>query len=172
MSGRRLKRLRLRACDSDDLRIVAACMQDAMMPIAEMKYEPAERRFISVCQRLSWEHRPRDMASDQPRTEPLYQVVSGFRVEHVEAVSFRNIDRSQAGLILSLLTIVDMPDGVTLLFSGGGAIRLTGNRVVCLIEDLGPPAVAPRVPTHVEDKEKRMACESIDDEGQRQAIES
>ena len=48
-------RLRLRAEDGEDLRVIAAYTQDALVPVTEISYLPDERRFILALNRFCWE---------------------------------------------------------------------------------------------------------------------
>ena len=41
-------RLRLRAADGDDIPVLSACLQDAVVPVADMAYLPSEARFVMV----------------------------------------------------------------------------------------------------------------------------
>ena len=43
--------LKIIARDAEDLAVVAACLQDALIPLNEMRYLPQERRFIMVANR-------------------------------------------------------------------------------------------------------------------------
>ncbi len=47
--------IKLRAEDTEDLAVIAACLQDAIACLAEMAYEPNERRFAFVVERFRWE---------------------------------------------------------------------------------------------------------------------
>jgi len=44
--------LKIIARDAEDLAVVAACLQDALIPLNEMRYLPQERRFILVANRF------------------------------------------------------------------------------------------------------------------------
>ena len=49
------ERLRLRAVDAVDLSVIAACLQDALIPLAEMAYLADERRFMAAFTRFQRE---------------------------------------------------------------------------------------------------------------------
>ena len=49
------ERLKLSAGDADDLAVIAACTQDALAPIGEMAFLPAERRFVLALNRFRWD---------------------------------------------------------------------------------------------------------------------
>ena len=52
--------LKLRGRDADDLEMIAAILQDALVPQAEMKYHPRERRFALMVNRFRWEAAPKE----------------------------------------------------------------------------------------------------------------
>jgi hypothetical protein len=41
-------KLRLKAADCEDLAVIAACLQDARVPLKEMAFLPGERRFVAA----------------------------------------------------------------------------------------------------------------------------
>src|SRR5262249_33293455 len=47
--------LKLRARDADDLVMVAALLQDALVALADIKYLGRERRFAMMVNRFRWE---------------------------------------------------------------------------------------------------------------------
>ena len=48
-------RLKLRARDPEDLRVLSACLQDALVPLADIAYLKPEQRFVLVVNRFMWE---------------------------------------------------------------------------------------------------------------------
>ena len=139
--------LRLRAEAAADYDVIAACLQDALMPLSEMAYLPKEKRFVAVFDRFMWEH----CAPAAINRRPPFTVQTALRVEGVEAARLRDIDQSRPQVLLELLTIVPEPGALSLMFSGDGAIRLEGENLVCVIEDLSEPRPTPVAPRH-EDK--------------------
>jgi hypothetical protein len=47
--------LKLSARDAEDLAVISACAQDALVPIGEMTYLPAEERFLLALNRFRWD---------------------------------------------------------------------------------------------------------------------
>ena len=152
--------LKLRAQDAEDLRALAACLQDALVPLAEVAYLQSEKRFVMVANRFRWERgaqeAARDAAGDAPgdapgeetpdarfeETEagPRYQRVHcAVCFDRVRNVRFRDLDPRRKDQILNLLTLEAEPGAIQLLFSGGGAIRLEVGDIRCHLEDLGEP---------------------------------
>ncbi|MDP6352411.1 MAG: DUF2948 family protein [Alphaproteobacteria bacterium] len=136
-------RMRLRAADAEDFAVVAACLQSALMPLGEMAYLAPEHRFVAVFDRFTWEC----ATPGVERARDLYQVSAGLRFEGVSAVQVNGIDQTDKSRVLELLTLAARPGAVSLVFAGGGAVRLEGTQIVALLEDLGearPAAVLPR----------------------------
>jgi hypothetical protein len=122
--------LRLRAEDSEDLAILSACLQDALVTVADMSYSPEERQFMLVVNRVRWE-------VAQPDVEPFTRVLAGIMVEGVTAARRRNIDPRRTDAMLSLLAICDVPGGVELIFAADAAIRLETAEIKVKLQDLG-----------------------------------
>ena len=134
--------LRLKANDAEGLKILGACLQDAIVPITEMGYLPEEASFVMVANRFKWE-----AVCDE--TGPFERTNCAVRVLGVTSARRRQVDLLDRSLILNLLTLVPADDGVELIFAGGSAIRLTAPSWCCLIEDIGEPWPTDRLPRHV-----------------------
>ena len=128
--------LRLRALDDEDLRAVAACLQDALVPLSEIAYLKAERRFVMVANRFRWESAPEAPPAPvpQPARDARFaddeggaryeRVHCGVCFDRVRAVRFKGLDVRRKGQILELLTLESQPGAITLIFAGGASIRL------------------------------------------------
>ena len=140
--------LRLRALDHDDLQVVAACLQDALVPLREMAFMADDHRFLAAFNRFQWERLadPGDLAD-------LTLCQSVLRIDHVQAVQYRGLDEELDGVKFELLTIMaDPADGggfhITLLFAGDVALRLKVRDLAVSLEDFGAPWTADVVPRH------------------------
>jgi len=145
-------RLKLRAVDAEDLAVIAACLQDAIVPVAEIGYLPQERRFVMVVNRFKWESadrpRPPDPGPSHDDEAPYERTICALRFEGVTGVRCRNLDLSQRQRLLSLLTLSVSADGLELVFAGHVELRLTASPWLCCIEDLGEPWPTSRRPHH------------------------
>jgi len=163
-------RLKLTAKDAEDLQVIAAFCQDALVPLSEMAYLEDEKRFVLVLNRFRWDQAPesgerpaagtavrRAPEQDAPfldrgDTGPVYErVLCGLTFENVSAVRTRAIDLRKRQEILAMLTIQDEPGAVFLLFAGGGAIKLETGEIRCFLEDFGPSWPTRRRPRHPDD---------------------
>jgi hypothetical protein len=131
--------LKLRAEDADDLAVISACLQDALVAVRDIAFVPQDRTFLMAANRFRWEG-----AARTERAEAGYQrILCGITFGAVAGVSYIGFRRSEDDRILSLLTIRPWLDGegdaIRLEFSGGAAIRLDVARIVCHAQDLGEP---------------------------------
>lgn len=144
------ERLRLRAVDAEDLAVIAACLQDALIPLNEMAYAAQEERFMAAFTRFC-----RECLDDPQRCdgEGLMQCQSVLTVEQVEAVKYRGLDPRLGRVRLELLTIVaerpaDGTHRITLLFAGDIAIQLQARSLSARLEDFGERWPASCAPLH------------------------
>jgi hypothetical protein len=138
--------IKLVAFDSEDLEIVSAHLQDAVVAVGDIIWLPAEKRLVIALNRFDW--------VGALAAKPLCRRRrAALRFERVEAFKVRGIDAGAKAEILSLLTIefseAAPPGGnVILNFSGGGALRLEVECVEAELADLGPAWAAVRCPGH------------------------
>ena len=136
--------LKLRAEDTEDLLVISACLQDALVPVRDLAYIPEERTFLLIANRFRWENGVRPA----PGEAGLERTLCGITFSEVTAVSYSGFRRSENGRILSLLAIRTENSKVHLEFSGGAAIRLGVARILCHAKDIGEPWPTPWQPQH------------------------
>lgn len=131
--------LKLLAVDDEDLKVVSAHLQDAVLRIADMVYLPRERRFAAVVDRFDWIGADRRQG-DGPTWERRR---AALRIERVEAAQVRNLAVGSPGavelLALDFEAAPEPPGGfITLIFAGGSAVRLHVECIDASLTDLGP----------------------------------
>ena len=136
--------LKLRAEDTEDLLVISACLQDALVPVRDFAYIPEERIFLFVANRFRWENG----VGPAPGEAGLERTLCGITFSEVTAVSYSGFRRSENGRILSLLAIRAENGKVHLEFSGGAAIRLEVACILCHAKDIGEPWPTPWQPRH------------------------
>lgn len=142
-------RMRLRAVDAEDLKIISALMQDAIIPVAEIAWLPDDRLFVLVASRFLWEGARSDggpTPDEEGETPQRVQCAVSFH--GVESVRRRSLDLTHRGQFLSLLSIEPVDGAILLHLSGGADIRLEGSALECRLEDRGVPWPATRRPDH------------------------
>lgn len=146
--------LKLIALDTEDLNVLSAHVQDAVLRVGDMAYLPKERRFAVILNRFDWQSAVKARASSG-----LERRRAGLRFERVLGAKVQGIDLADKTVSLALLAVTFDPRGgpeevagdVTLTFSGGAAIRLSVECVEAELKDLGAAWVAKRAPQHGED---------------------
>ena len=141
--------LRLAAMDAEDLSVISAHVQDAVLKVGDMTYLPRERRFVAAMNRFIWEK-----ADGKRRDYERRRAALTF--DRVKAVKLSRIDRSRPQAVLELLAVNfgasdggDGPDGaVTLVFAGGGAVRLEVEVIEVRLADLGTAWATAAKPAH------------------------
>ncbi|MGH6899016.1 MAG: DUF2948 family protein [Geminicoccales bacterium] len=141
-------RLRLKAVDADDLSVMAACLQDALIPLSEMVYLPDERRFLAAFTRFR-----RECLAAPDARDGLTQCQSALAFSGVEAVKHHGVDPRFGAVKLEFLTMVAEPgqDGlvsIVLIFAGDMAIQLRVRDIRATLSDFGEPWPAAAAPHH------------------------
>lgn len=143
--------LRLVAQDADDLRVISALVQDAVLPVTEMQHDPKRRRFALLLNRFRWE----DRGEAERAGRSFERVRSVLIVEDVLKVQTTGFNRQDKDQILSLLSLEFSPgsDGagrLTLTLAGDGAVALEVEALEVRLDDVTRPyrAASPQVPTH------------------------
>ena len=137
--------LRLLAEDADDLQILAAAMQDAVVRVGDIRFDPHARTLTLAMNRFQWERQASGAAG--------FRVRAALQFGGVMKVHSRNIRKGAADAVLALLTLGfapgDPPGGViSLVFAGGGDLRLEVECVDAALSDIGTPWLARQAPAH------------------------
>ncbi|HXP74436.1 MAG TPA: DUF2948 family protein [Stellaceae bacterium] len=132
-SHRSADALKLLARDEEDLAVISAILQDALIPVSEMAYLPEERRFALVANRFRWE-----APGDRPR-ENLERRLTGLSIGGVTAVRRRGFSPGDPTRILALLALRRVAGTLQLDFAGGASIQLETGEILCHLDDLSEP---------------------------------
>jgi len=136
--------LKLLALDSEDLDVISATTQDAVVRVPDLGYAAGDQRFALLMNRYAWE------AGERGKGQRRRTALSFGRVGNV---SFEGINMNAAEGVLELLAIgftaADDPAGtIELRFAGGGTIRLAVECIEARLEDLGAAWAAKGRPEH------------------------
>ena len=131
-----VKKLKLRAEDEEDLKILSTCLQDALVPVGDMEYFPDDGRFILVANRFCWEQPPETL---DPGHEFFERIHCALCIDGVRKVTRRGISRRDPAQLLELLSLGVKDGTVELVFAGGATLRLEVGPLSCQIEDFGEP---------------------------------
>jgi hypothetical protein len=149
-----MQMLKLAALDTEDLEVLSAHLQDAVVRVGDLAYVPSQMRFAMVLNRFDWES-----ASMSEGGKKRYERRrSALRFDRVLAAQIQGIRQSAKDSVLELLAIqfeaTEEPEGyVTLVFAGDAAIRLHVECIEVEMKDLGPVWRAKSKPEHGEGAE-------------------
>lgn len=141
--------LKLIALDTEDLEVLSAHVQDAVVRVADMGYARGDRRFALLMNRFDWE-------SGQGRRDTGQRKRAALHFDGVQSVVSNGFDPASAEGVLNLLAIsfipIDGPAGlVELSFAGGGTVRLGVECLEARLSDLGAAWAAAAKPAHTLD---------------------
>lgn len=136
--------LRLIALDPDDLTVMSAHVQDAVVKVGDLTWLPAEKRFVLMMRRFDWEG-----ATEGHNRRRL----TAMHFERVTALKALGIDPKAKDAVLNLLAMTwtefDAPAGELMLtFSGGAALKLQAECLEAQLKDLGGMWETAHQPSH------------------------
>ena len=138
--------LRMIAEDENDLQVIAACLQDALVPLSGMEYDEKTGDFHLVANRFCWECVPEILEGDS-----FYKRVPTGLVFHlVTEIKKKGLALHNKHELVNLLTIHDQEENyIHLIFSGGAEIRLKVDKISCHLKDVDEPYHTLSKPSHM-----------------------
>jgi hypothetical protein len=136
MDPAKVEPLKFIALDPDDLEVVSTHLQDAEVKVADVHWRPQEKRLVVGVDRFDWQ------AWNASNPE-LRRRRSALRFDRVMSCKCKQVAPEGKDTVLNLLAVEfemrDAPAGVvTLVFSGGPALRLEVECLEVELVDLGP----------------------------------
>jgi hypothetical protein len=141
-----MEQLKLIALDGDDIEVVSAHVQDAVVKASDIHWRASERRVVLGLNRFDW-------TCADAATSAFRRCRSVLRFERVLSCKCRNVDHSASDATLNLLSVAfdhsNPPGGAVILtFSGGAALRLEVECLEAELADLGPAWITESRPAH------------------------
>lgn len=143
-----MKQVKIVALEPDELQLVSAYMQDAIIKIGDISYLSDKQKFVLLANRFEREN----LEGAKPGAG--FRIRCGLVFSRVESVRTRKIRQGANDAVLSLLSMEfeageAAPQGcVVMMFSGGGEIRLDVECVEVQMEDLGEHWPTKNIPAH------------------------
>ena len=135
-------KLKLSALDADDLAIISAAVQDALVAVRDCAYLKDEKRFVLLLNRFRWEDDP-ETGTGHSRTH------SALVFNEVNAVHHHKIPLDKPDRVLDLLSVaLENAGSAVLRFAADRTIRLEIGRLACHLGDVGEPWPTPWKPAH------------------------
>ena len=154
--------LKLLALEPEDLSVVSAHLQDAVLKVADIAFLPRERRFAALLNRFDWAEANHPGTSSRIHTnkQAFTRRRTALRFENVQSARLKNIDLADTKRVLSLLAVqfeaigADDPSGsVSLIFAADAAIRLDVEYIEAEMRDLGAAWGTASKPEHSNDSD-------------------
>jgi hypothetical protein len=157
--------LKLVALDQDDIEVVSAHVQDALVRVGDIFWQPREHRFVMALNRFDWmnavdgkDFEIKDLPTKDLQTKDIQspdyrRCRTALRFERVVSCKCRDLSQADKNARLNLLAVEfaagEAPAGTVLLtFSGGGVIRLEVECLEAELVDLGEVFAAALCPDH------------------------
>ncbi len=142
-----MDQLKLAALDQEDLEVLSAHLQDAVLTVADIRYLPKEKKAVFVMNRFVWDKEAdkRSKEHERRRSALAFTQVSGMKVQ--------NISQDAKGVVLELLAVTfeagEEPSGrIQLAFAGGASLLLEVECIEAQLSDLGAAWSTPNLPQH------------------------
>lgn len=134
--------------DEEDLEVASAHLQDAVVKVADVHWRPQEKRLVVALCRFDWE-------SANTQAPHYRRRLAALRFERVLSCKCKDLNPAGKDTVLNLLAVeftpTEAPSGiVTLIFSGGGTLRLEVECLEAELADLGPAWTTTCCPKHAE----------------------
>ena len=141
-----MDQLKFIALDGDDLAVVSAHLQDAVLKVSDVIWRQQEKRLVLALNRFDWESAQGGL---------FRRRLCALRFDRVLSCKCRNVDPAGKQAVLNLLAVqfeqTNPPSGVVhLTFSGGGMLRLEVECLEAELADLGPTWITSACPVHLD----------------------
>ena len=136
--------LRLLARDKDDVAVLSALLQDAIIPGVDMEFNRKTNQFLLVANRFCWEIPPLDGVTSIDGKLVHERRLCGICIRHVTAAQHHNWPDMRQDALFNLLALrhVDMAEqvgegvGLQFEFSSGSSLRLLTDEIDITLADL------------------------------------
>lgn len=140
--------LNLLAQSIDDLKLLSASIQDAIVKVGEIFYDRDQRSLTIRLSRFRHEDR------DGKKSEEAERVLSGLQIQDILSLASKNIDRSNPKAFMVLLSLDFTPadDGtggvLQIMFAGDGMLRLELDCLDLSLMDVSKARATTIIPSH------------------------
>ena len=143
----RKRNLKLIAKTAEDLRVISAHLQDAILSISDIANLKKNRIFLIQLNRFMWEDVEQGVFRKNKRTRTI------LKFDHVTKVTSKNIDFDKKDEFLDFLAIesnemADKTIEMNLIFSGDSIIKVITEVIEVTLDDQGDPWETKFKPKH------------------------
>ena len=144
-----VKNLKLIARTEEDLRVVSAHLQDAIVNVSDIANLKKNKIFLMQMNRFMWEDVEKGVFRKNKRIRTI------LKFENVLNVHSKNINQSKNDNFLDFLTIetIKMPDNnyeMKIVFAGDSVIKVISEVIEVTLDDQGSAWDTKNMPRHKE----------------------
>ena len=141
------KNLKLIAHSEEDLRIISAHLQDAIVSTKDIAHLKSNRIFLMQLNRFMWEDIEKGVFRKNKRIRTF------LKFDNVLKVSSKNVKQKNTSRFLDFLTIEsnllnDKSCEINLIFSGDSIIKVNSEVIDVTLDDQGLPWESKTTPKH------------------------
>jgi hypothetical protein len=141
------KNLKLLATSNEDLNVIAAHLQDAIVSVQDAANLKKNRIFLIQLNRFMWEDVEKGLFRKNKRIRTI------LRFDNIISVSSKNVNTNKKKKFLDFLTIESnqLPDKsfeINLIFSGDSVIKIKTEVIDVTLDDQGSPWESKTQPKH------------------------
>lgn len=142
------KPLKLKAQSSEDLTVLSAVLQDAILRVGEMRYSKREKALTLRLTRFRHEN-----------GDGAERILTGLRIDGVLAVASRGVERDNKDALVVLMSASFVPSPnaslapsgkLRLIFAGDGEIVCDVEALDIILADVSAPRPTSSIPLHPE----------------------
>lgn len=142
-----MEQLKLAALDAEDLAVISAQVQDAVLKVGDIRYYPADGQLVLVMNRFAWDVENGASRKSHERRRAALSFAG------VSALKAQNIRQDAKDAVLSLLAVEfeesEAPAGrLRLVFAGGGTLSAEAECIEARLTDLGAAWETEHRPSH------------------------
>ena len=143
----KVKNLKLIANSNDDLRVISAHLQDAIVSPSDIAHLKKNRIFLIQLNRFMWEDVEKGVFRKNKRIRTI------LKFDNVVSVFSKNINSQDKARFLDFLAIETniLPDKyyeIKLIFSGDSVIKIRSEVIEVTLDDQGSPWESKTKPKH------------------------
>ena len=143
----RARNLKLISKTAEDLKVISAHLQDAIVSISDVANLKKNRIFLIQLNRFMWEDVEQGVFRKNKRIRTI------LKFDHVTKVASKNIDFNKKGEFLDFLAIesremADKTIEMNLIFSGDSIIKVIAEVIEVTLDDQGDPWETKSKPKH------------------------
>ena len=141
------KNLKLIAHSEEDLRVISAHLQDAIVSTKDIAHLKSNRIFLMQLNRFMWEDIEKGVFRKNKRIRTF------LKFDNVLKVSSKNVKQKNTSRFLDFLTIEsnlldDKSYEINLIFSGDSIIKVNSEVIDVTLDDQGLPWESKTTPKH------------------------